>query len=159
MIRIALFILLLIIIIVAVKFPNFRRILGVIFFLLMGAIGVVIWQDSVEREMEFERISTEQTKLLQMQVRPGLNSRSFVIRGRLQNLAKDYTILSIQLQATVRDCDGGDCEIVGQEEIAVPLEVPSSQSRDFSVTIPFSVAPEVKGEADWEYAVLKVRAR
>jgi hypothetical protein len=159
MFRVALFVLLLIIILVAVNFPKFRRALGVTLLVLMGAIGVIIWQDSQERELEFERISVEQAKLLQMQIRPGLNARSFVVDGRIQNLAKDYTILSIQLQATVKDCDLGDCEIVGQENITFPLEVPSAQSRDFSVTIPFSVPPEVKGEPAWEYEILKIRAR
>ena len=159
MIRIALFVLLLIIILVAVRFPRFRRSLGVTLVVLMGAIGVIIWQDSREREWEFQRISVEQVKLLQMKVRPGLNARSFVVVGRLHNLAKDYTILSIQLQATINDCNLGNCEIVGQEHVTFPLEVPSTQSRDFSVTIPFSVVPEIKGEAVWAHEVLKVRAR
>lgn len=159
MLRVALFLLLLIIILVAMNFPKFRRTLGVTLIALMGAIGVIIWQDSQERALEFERISVEQVQLLQMQVRPGLNARSFVVGGRIQNLALDYTILSIQLQATISDCDLGNCDIVGQEAITFPLEVPSAQSRDFSVTIPFSVAPEVKGDPAWEYDILQIRAR
>lgn len=159
MIRIAIFVLLLIIILVAVRFPRFRRTLGVTLVLLMGAIGVIIWQDSRERDLEFERIAVEQVQLLQVEVRPGLNSRSFVVHGRIQNHAKDYTILSIQLQATIKDCDLENCEIVGQEQVGMPMEVPGSQSRDFSVTIPFSAVPEVKGETVWEYQVLKIRAR
>lgn len=159
MVRIAIFVLLLIIILVAVNFPKFRRTLGVTLVVLMGAIGVIIWQDSQEQELEFERISQEQAQLMQMQVRPGLNSRSFVVDGRIQNLAKDYTILSIQLQATVKDCDLGTCEIVGQGATTFPLEVPSEQSRDFSITIPFSVPPKIKGDAVWEYEILKIRAR
>jgi hypothetical protein len=63
------------------------------------------------------------------------------------------------LQATIKDCEGQSCEIVGQEDIMVPLEVPPDQARDFSVTIPFSVVPKVKGEAVWEYEILMVRAR
>ena len=159
MIRIAIFVFLLIIILLAVSFPKFRRSLGVTIVLLFGAIGVIIWQDTQERELEFERISLGQAQLMQMQVRPGLNSRSFVVGGRIQNLAKDYTILSIQLQATVKDCNLGTCEIVGQETTTFSLEIPSDQSRDFSVTIPFSVAPQIKGETAWEYEILKIRAR
>ena len=159
MIRIAIFVFLLIIILLAVNFPKFRRSLGVTIVLLFVAIGVIIWQDSLEQELEFERISQEQAQLMQMQVRPGLNSRSFVVGGRIQNLAKDYTILSIQLQATVKDCNLGACEIVGQETTTFPLEIPSDQSRDFSVTIPFSVAPLIKGEPAWEYEILKIRAQ
>ena len=159
MVRIAIFVLVLIIILVAVNFPKFRRTLGAVLLVLMGAIGFIIWQDSQERELEFERISAEQAQLLQMQVRPGLNARSFVVAGRVHNLAKNYTILSIQLQATIQDCAIGHCEIVGQEQVMFPLEVPAVQSRDFSVTIPFSVVPKVQGEATWEYQILKIRAR
>ncbi len=159
MIRIAIFVLLLIFILVAVNFPKFRRTLGVTLVVLMGAVGVIIWQDTQERELEFERISVDQVQLEEMEVHPGLNSRSFVVAGRIHNLAEDYTILSIQLQATVKDCDGKTCEVVGQEHAVLPMEVPGVQSRDFSVTMPFSVAPEIKGEAAWEYEVLKIRAR
>jgi len=159
MLRIAIFVLVLIIILVAVSYPKFRRTLGLTFVLLMAAIGIIIWQDSQERQLEFERISAEQIQLLQMQVRPGLNARSFVVEGRIQNLAENYTILSIQLQATVKDCLLEGCEIVGQEQATFPIEIPPAQSRDFSVTIPFSVAPEFLGEPAWEYDILKIRAR
>lgn len=159
MLRVALFILLLVIILVAVNFPKFRRTLGVTLMLMIGAIGVIIWQDTRERGLEFERIYVVQAQLSQMQVRPGLNSRSFVVSGRIQNVAQKYTIFSVMLQATIKDCEGQSCEIVGQEAIMVPLEIPPDQARDFSVTIPFSVVPKVKGEAAWEYEILLVRAR
>ncbi len=159
MVRIALFVLLLIIVGVAVAFPKFRRTLGVILVILMGAIGLIIWQDSQEHELEFTRISSDEVQLQQMQARPGLNTRSFVVDGRLHNLAQDYTILSVQLQATAKDCYLGNCEVVGQEDRIFPLEVPPDQARDFSVTIPFSVTPKVQGEIAWEYKILKIRAR
>ena len=159
MLRIALFLLLVILILAAVNFPKFRRTLGLTLVLLIGAIGIIIWQDTQERNLEFKRISMNQAQLSQMQVRPGLNSRSFVVGGRIQNLAADYTILSIMLQATVKDCESGACEIVGQEQRTFPIEIPPGQSRDFSVTIPFSVAPHVQTDPVWEYEVLKIRAR
>ena len=159
MLRVALFILLLVIILVAMNFHQLRRTLGVTLMLMIGAIGVIIWQDTQERELEFERIYVKQAQLSQMQVRPGLNSRSFVVSGRIQNVAQKYTIFSVMLQATIKDCEGQSCEIVGQEAIMVPLEIPPDQARDFSVTIPFSVVPKVKGEAAWEYEILLVRAR
>jgi hypothetical protein len=159
MLRVALFILLLVIILVALNFPKFRRTLGVTLLLLIGAIGVIIWQDTQERRLEFERIYVKQAQLSQMQVRPGLNSRSFVVGGRIQNVAEKYTIYSVMLQATIKDCEDQTCKIVGQEKIMVPLEVPPDQARDFSVTIPFSGVPKVKGEAVWEYEILLVRAR
>jgi len=159
MLRIALFIVLAIIIVVAVYVPKFRRSLGVILVVLMGAIGLIIWQDTLERGLEFERISLEQAQLSHMQVRSGLNTRSFVVSGRMQNVSQHYTIFSMMLQATIKDCDGETCKIVGQEKTMVPMEVPPDQSRDFSVTIPFYGVPKVKVKAVWEYEILFVRAR
>ena len=159
MLRIAIFVVLLIIILVALYFPKFRRTLGVTLVVLMGAIGVIIWQDIQEHDLEFERISLEQAKLSGMQVHAGLNTRSFVVGGRIQNVAQHYTIFAMMLQATIKDCEGEVCKIVGQEKVMVPMKVPPDQSRDFSVTIPFSGIPKVKGEAVWEYEVLLVRAR
>ncbi len=159
MLRIALFLLIVILILTAVSFPKFRRVLGLTVILLIGAIGVIIWQDTQERHLEFERISVNQAQLSQMKVRPGLNSRSFVVGGRIQNLATDYTILSVTLQATVKDCESDTCQTVGQEQRRFPIEIPPGQSRDFSVTIPFSVVPHVQTEPVWDYKILKIRAR
>ena len=159
MLRIGIIILVLVFILVAVYQPRFRRALGITLLVLTVLIGVIIWQDTKERDLEFERISVPQTQLSHMRVRPGLNSRSFVVAGRIQNFAKNYTILSARLQATVKDCEGEACEIVGQENILVPVNIPPGQSRDFSVAIPFPGIPEVKGEAVWTYDILRVRAR
>ena len=159
MLRIAIFLLLLVIILVAMYFPRFRRTLGVTLVVLMGAIGVIIWQDTQERGLEFERISVKQAQLSHMQVRPGLNTRSFVVAGRIQNVAQHYTIFSMMLQATIKDCEDETCKVVGQERIMVPMKVPPDQARDFSVTMPFSGVPKVQGEAVWEYEILLVRAR
>ena len=159
MLRIAIIILLLVLILVALYLPRFRRAMGITLIVLTGLIGLIIWQDTQERDLEFERISVPEAKLSHMRVRPGLNSRSFVVMGRIQNIVKNYTILSVRLQATVKDCETEVCEIVGQEHSWVQLNIPPEQSRDFSVTIPFPGIPEVKGEAVWTYDILQVRAR
>ena len=158
MLRIALFLLILIMILVAAYLPKFRRALGMTLIILLGAIGFIIWQDTRERQLEFQRIPVSQAQLSHMQVRPGLNSRSFVVTGRLQNAAQSFTILSATLQATIEDCHATECEIVGQEEVEIPLEIPPGQARDFSLTIPFPTMPKIVGEPTWRYDILKVRA-
>jgi hypothetical protein len=159
MLGIAIFLLILIMIFVAANFPKFRRALGILLMVLFGVIGFIIWQDTQERELEFQRIPVAQAQLSHMQVRPGLNSRSFVVNGRLQNASQIFTILSATLQATIEDCHVTQCEIVGQEEVEIPLEVPPNQARDFSRTIPFSTVPKIIGEPSWRYEIVRVRAR
>lgn len=159
MLQIATIILILIMILVATYLPKFRRVLGMTLVVLFGAIGFIIWQDSQERELEFQRIPVSQTQLSQTEVRPGLNSRSFVLIGRLENSAQIFTIISVTIQATIEDCHVTECEIVGQEAAEISLEIPPNQARDFSLTMPFPTMPKIIGEARWRYAILKVRAR
>jgi len=159
MLRIAIILLIIIMILVAAYLPKFRRVLGMTLVILLGAVGVIVWQDTKERALEFQRIPIAQTQLSHMQVRPGLNSRSFVVSGRLQNFDQSFTILSVTLRATVEDCHFAECEIVGQEEIEISLEIPPGQARDFSVTIPFHTVTKIIGEPIWQYEIVRVRAR
>ena len=159
MLRIAIILLILIMILVATYLPKFRRALGMTLMVLLGAIGFIIWQDTQKWELEFQRIPAAQAQLSHMQVRPGLNSRSFVVTGRLQNAAQSFTILSATLQATIEDCHLTECEIVGQEDVEILLEIPPNQARDFSITMPFPTIPKIIGEATWRYDILRVRAR
>ena len=158
MLRIALILLIVVMILVAAYLPKFRRALGMTLMLLLGAIGFIIWQDTQERKLEFQRIPAAQAQLSHMQVRPGLNSRSFVVTGRLQNTAQSFTILSATLQATIEDCHTAECEIIGQEEVEILLEIPPNQARDFSITIPFHTIPKIMGDPTWRYEILRVRA-
>ena len=159
MIRAAILILLVVIVLTAFYFPKFRRSLGTLLIILTLIIAGIIWQDSRERKMEFHRVSQDKAQLQNMGARPGLNSRSFVVSGRIQNADQDFTILNVNLQATLKDCVTAECKIVGQEVAEFPLEIPPGQARDFTVTIPFSTVPELTGEGKWEYEVLQVRAR
>ncbi len=159
MLPIAIILLILIMIFMATYLPKLRRVLGMTLMVIFGTIGFIIWQDTQERELEFERILPRQAQLSHMEVRPGLNSRSFVLTGRLENSAQIFTILSVTIQATIEDCYMTECEIVGQEAAEISLEVPPTQARDFSLTMPFPTIPKIIGEARWRYAILKVRAR
>ncbi|MEO6202263.1 MAG: hypothetical protein ABIU05_10200 [Nitrospirales bacterium] len=159
MLQIAIILLLLFMVLVATYLPKFRLVLGMTLMVLFGAIGFIIWQDTQERELEFQRIPVSQLQLSHMDVRPGLNSRSFVLTGRIENAAQIFTIISVTIQATIEDCHGTECEIVGQEAAEILLEIPPKQARDFSMTMPFPTIPKIIGEATWRYAILKVRAR
>jgi hypothetical protein len=159
MLRIAVLLLIVIMVGIAVYLPKFRRTLGWTLLILLFAVGVIIWQDIQERKLEYQRIPLVQAQLSHMAVRPGLNSRSFVVTGRLQNANPRFTILSAALQITIEDCHARKCEIVGQEEMEISLEVPSNQARDFSITVPFPTKPKIVGKPTWRYEVVKLRAR
>jgi len=161
MFRIIPFLLLLIILIMAVWFPRFRFAMGLTLVALILSIGGIIWFDAHERDLEWQRIPLSDVKLSHMEVWPGLNSRSFVINGRLQNDSQESAVVEAILQVTLEDCHGNnrsECELIGQEEVELPLKVPNGQARDFKVTIPFSTVPKIQGKATWHYEILRVRS-
>ena len=147
---------------IAVYYPRFRLAMGIVCVGIVIGLGFVIWQDTQEQEMEWERISLSEVKLSHMKIRSGLNSRSFVVNGRLQNDSTGFAIMSAILQVTLEDChevNEAECELIGQEQVELSLEVPVGQARDFQVTVPFSTIPRIQGEAAWHYKILRVRAR
>lgn len=156
------FLILVIIVGLAVWYPRFRLALGMICVAIVTGLGFIIWQDTQERESELHRISVSEIRLSHMKVRSGLNSRSFIVNGRLQNDSQRFAVISATLQVTLEDCHGinnSECELIAQEQAELSLEVPEGQSRDFQKTIPFSTVPKIQGEATWHYKIAQVRAR
>ncbi|MDR4494692.1 MAG: hypothetical protein AB7P17_05710 [Nitrospirales bacterium] len=161
MIQPLLFLLFLVIVGIAVWYPRFRLAMGILCGGIVIGIGFVIWLDTQERGLEFHRVSIAEVQLSHMKIRPGLNSRSFVVNGRLQNNSQRYAITSATLQVTLEDCHGinnSECELIGQERAELSLEIPGGQARDFQKTIPFSTVPKIQGEATWHYEIVQVRA-
>jgi hypothetical protein len=60
-----------------------------------------------------------------------------VVRGRVKNKSEKYELTSIQVLATVKDCVGSICEVVGQSDKEIVLSIPPRQSRDFRETFRF----------------------
>ena len=162
MIQPLLFIIFLVIIGIAIIYPRFRLAMGIICLGIVTGLGFIIWQESHERALELNRIPLSEVQLSHMKIRPGLNSRSFVVNGRLQNDSPKFSITSATLQVTLEDCHGNnnsECELIGQERAELSLEIPGGQARDFQKTVPFSTVPKIQGEASWHYEIVQVRAR
>lgn len=162
MIQPLLFIIFLVIIGIAIIYPRFRLAMGIICLGIVTGLGFIIWQESQERALELNRIPLSEVQLSHMKIRPGLNSRSFVVNGRLQNDSPKFSITSATLQVTLEDCHGNnnsECELIRQERAELSLEVPGGQARDFQETVPFSTVPKIQGEASWHYEIVQVRAR
>ena len=160
--QIIFFLMLSVILIIAVRYPRFRMGMGLTLLILVVGIGLVVWMDNQERAFEWQRVSPSEVQLSHVEVRAGLNSRSFVVNGRLQNDSKEFTVTLAVLELNLEDCHGlnpSECELIGQERAELPLEVPSGQARDFRVTVPFSTVPHLQGSASWNYEIIRVRAR
>ena len=159
MVRLFLVILIVVLILSALFLPRFRRALWVTLGILICVITLIIWIDYRDREIGTSRLSPAQVALLNMQVRPGLNSRSYVVNGRIRNNSPDFTLTAFFLKLTLKDCRSEECETIGQEQNRVPIEVPPGQSRDFEVSVPFPFVVAVQGKPEWTYEVVRINAR
>lgn len=159
MLRIIAILLILVLLLAAFLFPPFRRSLWATLVVVLCVIAGLIWLDSRERALQQSRLPPSQVEILHTQVRPGLNARSYVVNGRIRNQSEEFTINRIVLQATLKDCVSGSCEVVGQEDRRIFFEVPPAQSRDFEVSIPFSTVVDVHGTPEWKFVVLEVETR
>ena len=159
MLRIIIILLIAVLLLAAFLFPQFRRSLWTTLVVVLCVLAGIIWLDNRQRELEKALLPLNQLELLHMVATPGLNARSYVVNGRLRNQSDDLTINMIVLQVTLKDCVAESCQIVGQEDRRIFLQVPPDQSRDFEVNVPFTSEVELRGTSQWQFAVLEVETQ
>jgi len=159
MLRIIIMLLIAVLILTAFLFPQFRRSLWTTLVVMLCVLAGIIWLDNRQRELNQSRLPLNHVELLHMRVTPGLNARSYVVNGRLRNQSEDLTINMIVLQVILKDCVAKSCQVVGQEDRRIFLQVPPDQSRDFEVTVPFSSLVDLRGTPEWQFGVMKVEIK
>ena len=159
MLRIIIILFIVILILTAFLFPRFRRSLWTTLVIVLCVLAGIIWYDNRQRELQKSRISPNQIELHHMQTKPGLSPRSFIVTGRLGNPSVDLTITMFVLQVTLKDCAAGGCQVIGQEDRRIFLQVPPNQSRDFEVNVPFSSVVDLKGTPQWQFIVLEAETK
>ena len=100
-----------------------------------------------------------QVELQNIQSKPGLNARSYVFNGRIRNHSVNAPLHQVVFQVNVKDCDGGKCQVIAQEQGRVSMVIPPGQARDFQVSVPFSSSIQFQGNAEWDYKVVDVNDR
>ena len=159
MLRIIIILLILVLLLAAFLFPPFRRSLWATLVVVLCVIAGIIWLDNRERELQHSRLPLSQVQLLHMQAKPGLNTRTYVVNGRIRNQSKEFTINMIKLQVTLQDCISERCDVIGQTNHRLFLEVPPDQARNFEASIPFPSIVKMRGTPEWQFAVLAVKTK
>lgn len=159
MLRIIIILLIAVLILTAFLFPQFRRSLWTTLVVVLCVLAGIIWFDNRQRELDQSRFSLNQVELFHMGAKPGMNARTYVVNGRLRNQSEDLTINMILLQVTLKDCVAESCQVIGQEDRRIFLEVPPDQFRDFEVTVPFSSMVDLRGTQEWQFEVMKVETK
>ena len=159
MLRLVIVVLILVLIVSALALPRFRRSLLATLLVVISVIAVIIWLDSRERALQHARLPLSQIELRNMQASPGLNVRSYVVKGRIYNGSRDSTINTVELQLDLKDCISEICEIVGQEVTRIFVQIPPRQSRDFETTVFLSTVVDLEGSPKWTFAVVGVKTQ
>jgi hypothetical protein len=90
---------------------------------------------STEMEIKKEQVKLEDVQLLQS------GFGSYALSGNVLNNSSSR-LTTINFQVTLKDCQGSNCRIVGQEDTSASVDVPPQQMRAFSsVAISFNDLP------------------
>jgi hypothetical protein len=169
------------IIYLALRFPEFRRlllILGGIVVIGFAILSVVAILQSRQREQERERqekvsrIQREQqdrisrtlirpTEITLDDLRLGLDNggQGFSITGRVKNNSVQHTLTYVRLKATIQDSLlSGKCETVGEDSVEIVMRVPAGQVRDFRESRYLGLSTiRLRGRLAWYYSVVEIK--
>ena len=139
----------------SVAFRKFLAVIGVIAGILVCVALVAFWVYSERQKREDEiarsRISIPEVELVD------LGLRGNELSGKIKNKSAKYTLREMELRVTIEDCVEQDCEIVGQSNESVWVEVPPGQVRYFEEYVSLPKRGEPRGETRWNYEVLSIK--
>jgi hypothetical protein len=154
-------IVILIVIVLAFRFPRFGVVLLGVITLLIALIVLIVLQATKDQDESKKRIATREIVLMDLAMR-GPDSSIFpeirTLTGRARNNSSGFTLTGVELKLTMYDCIDKGCETVGQTRKHLFLRVPPGQPRDFEETIYFSGLRKPRGKHEWRYEVLSTTA-
>lgn len=153
--------LLIIIVIAAFAFPRFGKALLIIVGILVCV--ALIWYFKIQQEEEAskKRIPANELELIELGLLPRKYSQeSFELVGRIRNKSTQYTLTTLRLRITMKDClSAGPCETVGESSVWVFISVPPGQSREIKDSVYFSNLGNPRGQFQWSYMIEEISAR
>jgi len=148
-----------VIVIAAFAFPRFGKALLVLATIVVVGILIVIANERQESAAARTRVSASEIDLLDLRLGSSYGS-SYRLVGRLRNRSPRYTLSSLSIKVTMRDCTApGQCETVGETTTSVYASVPPGQVRGIDDSVYFSGLPPFRGKMEWIYSVVEIRAK
>jgi hypothetical protein len=87
---------------------------------------------------------------------------SYSLSGRLRNNDRQYTVNRLIVRVTLRDCRPHEpspiCDIVGETDTSIFLDVPPGQVREIDSGVYFSSGTIVRNQMQWDYTVVAIYA-
>jgi hypothetical protein len=108
-----------------------------------------------EAELSKHRIAASEVEFQDLLLTSDLSH----LRGRVKNNSPRYDLESAELRIILKDCMGSNCDVVGQTEESIRMNVPPGQTRGIEEYLYFSNVPKLRGTLQWEYKVNFIRGR
>lgn len=155
-----------IIIALAVFSPAFRTLLLCLAALAAIAGGIIyFWQQSQDAAAK-RRVPDSDVVFENLRMGKSQYGDSYRLNGRLRNNNKRYTVTQIVLRITLKDCPiesdpaktDQACDIVGETDNTLFLDVPPGQVRDIDDGVYFSSGSNVHRQMRWHYGISSISA-
>jgi hypothetical protein len=145
----------------AILFPRFRKVLLGITVLLVGIVAVFYLSEASEQAASKKRIALSEIELADVGLKLDSAGASYTITGRVRNRSARYTLSGFALRIPLEDClNETTFDVVRQDnEWAFVERVPPRQARDFEI---LTIDPDnlhFKGKLRWNYRLVETRGR
>lgn len=147
-------------ILLAIAYRPVRWILGALAALVVLGILWLVNQDQSarrEREAAKHRVGPQAVQFESLTL-GNSGYGGYKLLGRARNLSPQYTISSVEMEITIKDCVQQTCDVIGQTTTDVGLDVPPGQVRGVDNYVSFMGVPPFRGALQWEYHVKSVSA-
>jgi hypothetical protein len=146
-----------VVLVCAISFPRFRKVLLGTAALLVGIVAIVYLKDESEKAASKKRISPSEIELADLGLRASYGT-SYVITGRVRNRSR-YTLSDFAIQVTLEDCQTDTtCDVVFQDNQSPRFVlVPPGQARDFKISDVGPYDLRLKGKLRWNYSLVETR--
>lgn len=143
----------------ALLFPKFRKVLLIVALLSAGVIAYFRISSYSKESASKSRINLSEVELIDVRLVSD-DPNYYTIRGRVRNVSEHYTMSDFKLRVTLEDCIGeGPCNVVYQEAKSPLIEpVPPGQARNFEISSIGSYHMRLKGSLKWHYELTEVRS-
>ena len=126
----------------------------------VAAIGIFIVHSNykAEEEASKHRIAPTEVEVEGLTLNTAPNALSRQLQGRIRNHSASYTLDSVKLKVTLLETlQNGEGEVVGENDVLVPVAVPPNQTRGVNTYVYFANLPSPRGQFAWSYAVEEIR--
>jgi hypothetical protein len=152
---------LLILLILFLVFPLFRKVILIIAGVLGAIIFIFYAYNENEQSMSKKRISPTEIQISELRLAPErYSSSSYKLLGRIKNNSQRYTLDNLEIKVVVQDCvEGGSCETVGEGTTSYYYSIPPGQAREMDSYISFHNMPQARGHYKWNYSIVEVKGK